>query len=383
MLIKWFTDKDDKRGSFGKLAGWVGIISNLILFAVKFIIGLVTSSISIMTDAINNLTDSSSSIITIIGFKLSSKPADDEHPYGHARFEYISGMLVSCVIFMVGIQFFINSLKKTINPEPTSFNLIVAILLVLSILLKIWQSGFYRKLGDEINSNVLIATSVDSRNDVLSTTVLLISSTVEHFTGWYLDGPMGMLVSVFVIYSSIELLKDTLTPLLGQAPKKKLVKDIKDKIRSYPSVIGVHDLMVHNYGPDSLYASAHVEISAEQDIMVSHEIIDTMERDFLRDDGINMVIHLDPVIINDPFINKHKDDIIKITKEIDPRLDVHDFRLVRHEGFNRLIFDVEAPSRLKLTDDELREIYQKRVDAKYDDFYVVITVDRNYISTVN
>lgn len=387
LLIRLFIGKEanasEKREKYGFLASWVGLVTNLLLFIAKLLTGLFTGSISIMADAINNMSDSASSVITLVGFKLSSVPADEQHPYGHARYEYISGLLVSCLVLIIGFQFLISSVQKTLAPEPIQFNWIVAVLLILSILAKLWQSRFYHTIGKTIESQVLLATSVDSRNDVITTLVVLVSAVLQGLTGWYLDGPIGIAVSLFLLYSGVKLIQETLTPLLGEAPGKKLVRKITEKVLSYPSVLGMHDLMVHSYGPEQQFASAHVEVPASQDIMVSHDIIDTIEKDVKQELGIQLVIHLDPIVTDDPELDSLKEKVNQITEKIDKSLSIHDFRMVKGKTHTNIIFEVTVPPRYKTTDGALRRLYREQIKALNPAYDVVITVDRSYTSTTS
>lgn len=388
LLIRMFIKDENNvhsaavRERYGLLAGIVGIISNFILFVLKLAIGFLTGSISIMADAVNNLSDSASSVITLVGFKLSGMPADEEHPYGHARFEYIGGLVVSCVILVVGFQFLTSSFKKVLSPSPVEFSLPVFIVLAVSIAIKMWQGLFNRKIGRRIDSTALMATAVDSRNDVLTTSAVLVSAVISYVLDWNLDGYMGMVVAAFILYSGVGLIRETLNPLLGMAPDRELVERIQEKIMSYESVIGLHDMMVHNYGPDRCFASVHVEFPAKQDIMISHDIIDNMERDFARDMNISMVIHLDPVVTDDPRIDAMQQQVREIAAGIDPVLDIHDFRMVEGASHTNLIFDIVVPPRFRLSDRELRRELDEAVKTLDETYYVVVTIDHSYIMSV-
>lgn len=384
-LIKLFI-RDSKnipnskvRENYGKFAGIVGIISNIILFIIKITAGMLSNSIAIIADAINNLSDSGSSLVTVLGFKLSGRPADEKHPYGHARMEYISGLIVSFIILILGFQLIQTSAKKIINPEPAIFNLVSILVLVVSILIKLWQSLFYRKIGKLINSTTLIATSLDSRNDILATSSVLVATLISRFTGFNLDGYMGALVAIFIMISGIRLVMDTISPLLGTAPEKEMVDKIYKKILSYGSILGLHDLTVHSYGEGKCFASVHCEVSAEQDIMVSHDIIDNIERDFLKDDSIHLVIHLDPIITNDSRINKLREEVERVISQISPEIGMHDFRVVLGVSHTNLIFDVVVPFDFKLSDDELIKEITESIHRTNKTHYAVITVDHNYI----
>ena len=376
------TESSVVRGNYGKLAGIVGIIINIFLFGIKLFAGIISGSISITADAVNNLSDSVGSIITLAAFKLSEKPADEDHPYGHARYEYISGVIISCMIIVIGLQFFLSSFQKILNPSAVEFNLYFWIILITSMLLKLWLRFFNAKIGKIINSTSIAATAADSRNDVIITGVVLVSAVFSQLTGFVIDGYMGVVVAAFILYSGIMLIMQTLSPLLGEAPENVLVDKIQKRILSYESVIGFHDLMVHDYGPGRRFASVHVEFSAEQDIMISHDIIDNIERDFACEMQISLVIHLDPVIINDPILNELKDKVKNIIKNISTELDIHDFRMVRGVTHNNLIFDVVVPAGYKENNKELREQISNEVKKIANDYICVITIDRSYIKFV-
>ncbi|MFP3153246.1 cation diffusion facilitator family transporter [Lachnospiraceae bacterium ZAX-1] len=373
---------ENARYEYGRLAGWVGILSNVLLFLVKLFTGLFTGSISIMADAVNNLSDSATSGITLAAFRLSAMPADEEHPYGHARFEYVSAMIVSCVIIAIGTQFLFSSMRKAISPDPVIFSPLVAILLLISISIKLWQQLFYRTVGTRIDSQALLANSTDSRNDAITTFVVLLGSIIAHFTDLLLDGILGLFVALFVIWSGVSMLREALNPLLGSVPTKELVDTIHRKIRSYPSVYGMHDLMVHNYGHDRCFASVHVELPASQNIMVSHEIIDEIERDFLENMHLHMVIHLDPVITNDPKVDSLRKLCSTAVSKIDPVLTIHDFRIVDGPNRTNLIFDVTVPPRYKVPDSILREQISRNISEYDSSYYTIITLDRSYVSTM-
>lgn len=367
------------RERYGKFASVVGIATNLLLFAIKITVGLIFNSISIVADAINNLSDSGSSIITLVGFKLSGKPADAEHPYGHARMEYISGLAVSFIILYLGVQLIQSSIQKIITPQAAQFSIITVLVLVVSILLKLWQCLFYRKVGGIIDSTTLLATSFDSRNDILATSAVLLAAVATHFTGFNLDGYMGTVVALVISVTGVRLVKDTISPLLGMAPTKELVDGIYEKILSYDNILGLHDLSVHTYGAGRYFASVHCEVAAEQDIMVSHDIIDNIERDFLKDKGIHMVIHLDPIITDDPRINELKEEIHKVVGQISPEISMHDFRVVFGLSHSNLIFDIVVPFDFKWSDEELIKHISDEISGLNPDYRPVITVDHEYV----
>lgn len=372
----------DVRGRYGKLSGLVGVGTNLLLFVVKFLTGFFFHSIAIMADAVNNFSDMASSLITLIGFKLSSKPADAQHPYGHARMEYISGLIVSFLVMMVGVQLVQSSFGKILRPQPTGFGFVVVAILAVSILLKLWQSAFYAKIGKKIDSTALQASSQDSRNDVLSTAAVLLGALVSRYTGLMLDGWMGLAVAVFIIVSGIRLIIDTTSPLLGLAPTKELVREIYRKIMSYQGILGLHDLNVHNYGPGRCFASVHCEVPADEDIMVSHDIIDNIERDFLKDLNIHLVIHLDPIVTGDERTNELKGVVAGIIREISPDITMHDFRVVWGTTHSNLIFDVVVPYRFRMADDQLQQTLVDRIHQMNPNYHAVVVVDHTYVPKI-
>jgi len=389
LLIRLFV-KDYKnissskvRERYGKFASIAGIATNILLFIFKMTVGMLFNSISITADAINNLSDSGSSLITLTGFKLSGKPADEKHPYGHARMEYISGLIVSFLVLFLGFELFKSSVEKIINPQEANFNAISIMVLIVSILIKLWQSMFYRKIGRMIDSTTLMATSVDSRNDIFSTSAVLAAAIITRSTGYNLDGYMGAAVALFILFSGVKLIQETISPLLGMAPTKELVDKIYKKILSYDGIIGLHDLTVHSYGPGKCFASVHCEVSADQDIMASHDIIDNIERDFLKDEGIHMVIHLDPVVTDDERINALKAIVEDILQKISPKISMHDFRVVFGLTHSNLIFDVVVPYDFELSDDELAELISDKIHEFNRTYHSIITVDHNYVPEEN
>ena len=369
------------RNRYGKLAGLVGIVSNTFLFLIKMLAGILSGSVAIIADSVNNLSDSSSSVITIIGFKIAGKPADEKHPYGHARSEYISGLMVSILIVFIGLQLILSSVDKILHPSAVSFDWLSITILAVSIAVKLWQCLFYRRVGSIICSKTMTATSTDSLNDVVSTAAVLLSVLVAKYTGWDLDGYMGLLVAAFILYSGVRLILDTLNPLLGVAPDDELVQTIEDKIKSYHGVIGLHDLVIHNYGYGRCFASVHVEVPNTQSLVDSHDQMDNIERDFSNDLGIHLVIHTDPVIIDDEETNRCRELVKKLVHSIDPELSMHDFRMVSGTTHTNLIFDLEVPPAYKIADDELRRMFEEMLTAIDETYYAVITIDRSYLST--
>ena len=380
------TSDTSVRDKCASVAGMVGIVSNIFLSLLKIVIGIITSSIAITADAINNLTDAGSSIITLIGFRLAKKPADAEHPYGHRRIEYITGLIVSMVITILGVQFLISSVQSLFRPSETYYTVPAFVILVISIIVKLWQSRFYVAVGKHIDSTTLIATASDSRNDVISTSAVLLGALITRLTSINLDGWLGCAVAIFIIKSGISLIIETADPLLGLAPDPQLIKSIGNKIMTYDGVLGYHDLMVHNYGPARCFVSVHVEVPAEQDILVSHDIIDNIEFDFLRETGMHVVIHLDPVVTADETINLlHSEvaDIIgKISSESGFEISMHDFRVVKGQTHTNLIFDIVVPFDFKISDHELRERIENEIHKLSPTYNSVITCDRCYSNTV-
>lgn len=368
------------RGAYGLMASIVGIICNVLLFAGKFIVGTVFGSISIAADAVNNLSDASSNIVSLMGFKLASKPADEEHPYGHARFEYLSGLAVAVMVLVIGLELAKSSLDKIIHPQAVLFSWLSVAVLVVSIAVKLWMSVFNKTIGNLIDSATLQATAADSRNDVLSTSAVLVAALIGHFANVDLDGWMGLAVAVFILWSGIGLIRDTLDPLLGQAPDEELVKYIHDKVMSYPGVLGTHDLMVHDYGPGRQFASVHVEMAAEGDVMENHDVIDNIERDFLQNDQLHVVIHFDPIITSDEKVNDVRHWISKIVQGVDPSLTIHDLRLVAGPTHTNLIFDCVTPPDFAMSEADLKQAIKQEVRKQQPSYFCVITVESNYAS---
>ena len=386
-LIQYFikephaTSHSHVRHQYGLLGGTIGIFCNAFLFITKLFIGMISNSMSIIADSVNNLSDAGSSVITLVGFKISSKPADKNHPFGHARVEYISGLFISIIIIFLGLQLVISSVNKILTPEALVIQPLTFIILIFSIFVKLWLYAFNRTLGEKIDSTTLMATAKDSLNDVITTSGILLSITISYFFSINLDGYIGIVVACFIIYSGIELIKDTISPLLGEAPSETLVTQIRETILSYPGVLGFHDLVVHSYGPNRCFSSVHVEVDASEDILVSHDLIDKIEREFMFNLGIHMVIHLDPVTADDAYTTELKLFIINILEEIDAHLSIHDFRIVQGASHTNLLYDVTVPPHFSLSHQELLHQIDQRVQIHYPHFHNVITVDTNYIAT--
>ncbi len=369
--------RTDVRERYGTLAAAVGILSNIFLCIIKGLIGLFSGSIAITADAVNNLSDAGSSVITLLAFKIAGKPADEEHPYGHARMEYISGMAVSFIIILLGLELMGSSFEKILHPEEVGVSALTYLVLIVSIAVKLWQGMFNRSLGKRISSEALQATAADSLNDVFSTGAVLLSTLVYQFTAIPIDGWVGMLVAIFITVSGVKLIMETGSPLLGQAPDPQMVRELEEKITAYDGVIGIHDLQVHNYGPGRVFATVHAEVPANRDILVSHDIIDNIEREVGHEMNLNLVIHMDPVVTDDERLNQLHAQVQQIVVGIDSDLSMHDFRAVFGPTHTNLVFDVVVPPGFSLSDSELSRRIEQQVQT-LGSYFCVITVDHNY-----
>lgn len=387
LLVSLFVKNKDNiqdqevRTSYGILASIVGIICNIILFAIKLMVGIIINSVSVMADAFNNLSDAASSVISFVGVKLANRPADKEHPFGHGRLEYIAALAVAFLILQVGFSLFKNSFSKILNPEVVIFNPILIGILFVSIFIKIWLMIFNKKLGKRIKSTVMLAAAADSMGDVLITSVTAVSAIIAGLTGWQIDGYMGLVVSIFVMLSGIGIARDTLEPLLGQAVDREAYKLITDFVESYPGIVGTHDLIIHSYGPAHRMATIHAEVPNDIDFEEAHETIDRIERDIQEKMNIFLVIHMDPVEMNDLMVIEKRDMVTDIVKKLDENASIHDFRVVNGEYQINLIFDLVIPfsysqeqeqSLLKGIKEELRKDNPK--------FNCVITLENSYIA---
>lgn len=370
------TEDPAVRDKCGRVAGAVGIVTNFLLFLMKIIIGTVFHSVSVTADAVNNLTDSGSSVVTLIGFKMASKPADEKHPFGHARIEYLSGVIVSFIVIFLGLQLGMSSIEKILTPEENALTPVALVVLVISILAKLWQCLFYRKVGRMIKSESVEATSKDSRNDVIATSVVLLGAVITMLTGVNLDGYMGAAVALFIVFSGVQLTISTADPLLGQAPEGELVQTITEKMLSYPGIIGMHDLAVHNYGVGRCFASAHCEVDAKNDILVSHDLIDNIERDFSRDLGIHMVIHLDPVIVGDARTDALHCKVQSLVTALYPTVTIHDFRVIWGVTHSNIVFDAAVPFAVKDSDAVITQKLEAEIQKLDPDYRTVVTIDR-------
>ena len=383
-LLRTFVKNSDHpedpkvRADVGFLSGIVGILCNLLLFGGKLAVGLLTHSVSITADAMNNLSDATSSVVTILGFRLAERPADNDHPYGHARYEYLSGLAVSALILIIGVELAKSSLDKVLHPADVIINWVTAAVLIGSILVKLWMALFNTKLGKIIHSATLAATAADSRNDVITTSAVLLATVIEHFTSFRADGWMGLAVSLFILYSGVGLARDTISPLLGENADPELREKIVDNIRACPKVLGFHDLMVHDYGPGQRFASLHVEMDRREDPMECHEIIDDLERECLKSHGVHLVIHYDPISTDDPELDRMHVRVEQLLHTYDMRLGVHDFRMVPGKGHVNLIFDVVLPMDLRGREAEITDCLEKALNqGSAVTYYPIITFDQS------
>lgn len=366
-----------ERTKKGILAGIFGLITNSILLGSKFMIGIISGSIAIIADAINNLSDTASSIITLIGFKIAAKPADLRHPYGHERFEYISGLFISIIIIYVGCQFFYSSVRKIIYPENIVLSPIVFIILISSIVLKFIQGKTYMMISRFIDSDTLHTTAKDSYNDVYMTSAILLSSGIEWLTGWWIDGYIGFLLALYILYSGIMMLKDFIYELLGSRPTKEEILAMEKQLNSYDVISGYHDLLIHNYGPSKRFASVHIEVDDRLNLNQAHKIIDIIEKDFEKTLKVSLLCHLDPVPLYNGKYLEIKKKLIMIIEELGKELRIHDFRMIYQKKV--LQFDVVVPENFYLSDEELQHIILKEVNEKVGDYQLDVTFDHNYL----
>lgn len=364
------------RKTCGTIASIAGIVINLLLFAGKFITGTLAGSISITADAVNNLSDAASSVISFVSFRISAKPADRDHPFGHERFEYVASLIVSFIILIIGFELFTDSLDKIIHPAETEFSLLAVCVLVVSICFKLILYFFYRSVGRAVDSSVMMASSADSLSDVVSTGAVLIALFVSHLTGINLDGYIGAAVAIFIFISGLKILNENKNHIIGTAPDPKLVEKIKSEARSHPEILGIHDVMIHNYGTSRCFATFHAEVDGRDDIFKSHDVIDLIERDVFEKYGVQCVIHLDPIETDNELVNELREDIYESVKGIDERLSVHDFRFVPGVTHTNLIFDVFVPFEVTTGDEELRRLINAKVKSISTGYHTVITFDK-------
>lgn len=370
------------REAYGNLTSFVGIMANILLFAGKFLVGTLVHSVSITADAVNNLSDAGSSLISLISFRLSSRPADEEHPFGHARYEYIASMIVAILVLFLGVELIRSSFEKILQPELIAFSFVSIGVLLGSILVKFWMYSYNKRYGKLINSSVMEATAADSLSDCLATTAVLVSTCISPLIHFNLDGYMGVIVAAFIIITGGKIVKEMLDSLLGSSPSAEEVQAIIDFIKGYDGVLGIHDLMIHDYGPQKRFGSVHVEVSSSEDIFVSHDMIDNIERDIQEHLHIQMVIHMDPIDLHDEETNHMREYMKKLIVTIDSDLSIHDFRMVRGNTHTNLIFDCLVPYSVKLSNMQILEQIKNNVAALDKTYYVVVTFDRAYTTNI-
>ncbi len=380
LFIKDYKNVEDPkvRARYGAAAGGLGIVSNVFLFIGKLIAGIISGSVAIVADAINNLSDCLTSFITLLGFKLSSKPADKEHPFGHARLEYITALVVAFVILVIGVEVGKAGVEKIVSGEVSEFSVVSCVILSVSILIKLCLSFIYKGLGKSTDSGALSAMSEDSRNDCFSTLAVLASSLIMLFWGVNLDGYLAVVVAFMIVGSAVGLIKDTVDPLLGKPPEKEVIENIEKKLKSYDGVLGIHDLMVHNYGPLTTFATVHIEVDAAADVMISHDLLDNIERDFAKEMKVHLVCHLDPIAVGDAETEELKGEIVRALKGFDEKLNVHDFRVVSGFSHTNVIFDVVLPFNAKYDEDDVKKIVDETLKNYDRTYYAVIEFDRDY-----
>ena len=376
-LPKGVSAEDTKyRTCTGRLSGIVGIVCNLFLFGLKFLIGTLSGSVSVTADAMNNLSDASSSLVTLIGFRLAEKPADEDHPYGHARYEYLSGLAVAGMILVIGFELAKTSVSRIITPAAVEMSVPMLLCLVGSILIKLWMSLFNTRLGKHIDSAALLATAADSRNDCISTFAVLLAALLERLLDWHIDGYMGLAVAIFIFYSGVSMAKQTISPLLGESASPELQKQIVRLIKEEEAVLGYHDLMVHDYGPGQRFGSLHVEMDQSLDALWCHELIDNLERKCHKELGVHLVIHYDPIVTGDTELDEYRTFLSDTLARYDSRLSLHDFRMVRGTGHTNLIFDIATPHDLIKQEKSIRQALENALAEHYQGtFYLVITFD--------
>ena len=380
LFIKDYKNVNDVnvRNKYGMVSGIFGIITNLFLFIIKLVIGLLSNSVTIVADAFNNLADSGSCILTILGFKLANKPADKEHPYGHARYEYIAGIIIALIILSTGVLFAKTSIEKIINPEEISITLATYIVLIVAILGKVWQMLTYLNFSKSINSQTIKATALDARNDILTTTAVLISVLIMQIFKINIDAYMGLIVSIFIIISAIGMVKKTIEPLLGIVPTKEQVDTIRNKILSYEGVKGIHDLLIHNYGAGNDFVTVHAEVSSNMNILSAHNLMDVIERDFKENLGIHLTIHVDPLELDDEKTKKVQEKVQEILNDFDKELNIHDFRIVPAKHHTNVIFDIIVPFEKNYTEEQIFKLLTQNFKNEETKYYFILNIDRPF-----
>lgn len=367
------------RSRCGTASGLIGIGLNLLLCAGKFAAGLITGSISVMADAFNNLTDAGSSVVTLIGFRLAGQEADDDHPFGHGRIEYLAGLIISALILLVGFELGKSSIEKILHPEQVLFSAFSTLVLTVSVCVKLWMCWFNRSLSKRIGSSALAATAADSLSDAVATTVVLAGLLIGHFSGVHIDGWLGAAVSLFILRSGLQSAKDTIDPLLGQPPDPALVKEVQDTVLSHPEIVGLHDLIIHDYGPGRRMLSLHAEVPADADILAAHDTIDHIERELRDKFAVEAVLHMDPIVVGDAETDQLRALVSRRAKEIDPAITIHDFRMTSGPLHTNLIFDMVVPRSCKLTEAQLKEQIAAAMRQENERYFTVVEIDRPYV----
>ena len=367
------------REKYGVLAGAVGIVLNLLLSAGKLFAGLATGSISITADAFNNLSDAGSSVVTLVGFKLAGQKADDGHPFGHGRVEYLAGLLVSLMILLVGVELGKSSVEKILHPEAVTFSALSAAILVCAILVKLWMGQFNRRLGKKIGSAAMAATAADSVSDAVATAAVLAGALVNRFAHVNIDGWVGLAVAVFILRSGWGAAKDTINPLLGASPDPELVRQLRELVLSHPQVVGIHDMIIHDYGPGRRLCSFHAEVPQDADILAAHDAIDHIEREIQEKFGIETTVHMDPIATDDEKVTQLRARVAALAQAVEPEMTIHDFRVVEGPTHTNVIFDAVVPHRCRLSDQEVRERLSRAVTALDSAYQAVIQIDRAYV----
>ncbi len=380
IFIRETADKAKIRREYGMLCGLVGIFLNILLFLGKFFAGTISKSIAITADAFNNLSDAASSVVTLVGFKLAGAKPDSEHPFGHGRIEYVSGLVVSAAILLMAYELLRDSIVKILNPEETEFSALIVVILAVSILVKLYMYYYNSSVAKKIDSAAMKATATDSLSDTCATAVVLVATVVGHFTGLAIDGYCGALVGLFILYAGIRSAKETLDPLLGQAPEGEFVQQIDKIVMAHEEICGIHDLVVHDYGPGRRMVSLHAEVPAEGNILEIHDIIDNIENELQEKLGCEATIHMDPIVTSDEHVSELKAAVASIIKGIDSAVDMHDFRVVTGPTHTNLIFDVLVPYKFRIADDELTAMIEAQVRERLgNSYHVVIRVDTSYV----
>ncbi len=379
LFIKENTDEQKKRGLYGTLCCVTGIFLNLVLFAIKYFAGIISKSVSITADAFNNLSDAGSSVITLAGLRLADKKPDKDHPFGHGRMEYLSGLAVSVIIILVGVELLRSSVDKIINPEEVETGIAAILILVVSILIKGYMFIYNNSVGKKINSSGMKATALDSISDAVATLVVLVSAVISHFTGLKIDGWCGILVSGFIVYAGIKSFRETINPLLGVAPEKEFTDKIEQIVFSYDKIVGIHDLIVHDYGPGRVVVSLHAEVNGKENIFDLHDVIDTVESHLYEELGCLAVIHMDPIETDNEVTNAMRADVAEAVKVFNSEATIHDFRMVPGNSHTNLIFDIVVPHEVRMSDREVRNEISRIVSERFEKCNAVVNIDRPFV----